>query len=42
MIGVLVFPIPGFPFSDGVEAPRMDYLLDFFGSRPEGEKKSHS
>jgi hypothetical protein len=25
-----------------VEAPSMDYLLDFFGARPQGEEKSYS
>jgi hypothetical protein len=42
VIGVPVFLVPGIPFPDGVEAPSMDYLLDFFGARPQGEEKSHS
>jgi hypothetical protein len=42
VIGVLVLHVPGVPFLDGVEAPNMDYLLDFFGVRPQGEEKSHS
>jgi hypothetical protein len=41
VIGVPVLPVPGVPFPDGVEAPNMDYLLDFFGTRPQGEERSH-
>jgi hypothetical protein len=42
VIRVPVLPVPGVPFPDGVEAPSMDYLLDFFGTRPQREEKSHS
>jgi hypothetical protein len=42
VIRVPVLPVLGVPFLDGVEAPSMDYLLDFFGARPQGEEKSHS
>ncbi len=30
VIGVPMLPILGFPFPEGVEAPSIDYLLDFF------------
>jgi hypothetical protein len=42
MLGVPVLPIPGVSFPTGVEAPSIDYLLNFFGARPQGEEKSHS
>jgi hypothetical protein len=42
VLGVPVLPVPGVPFLLGVEAPSIDYLLDFFGTRPQGEEKSHS
>jgi hypothetical protein len=42
VIRVPVLPVPGVPFPTGVEKPNMDYLLDFFGTRPQGEEKSHS
>jgi len=42
VIGVPMLPVLGVPFTDGVEAPIMDYLLDFFGAQPQGEEKSHS
>jgi hypothetical protein len=42
MIGVPVQPVPGVPFPDNVEAPNIDYLLDFFGARPQGEERAHS
>jgi len=42
VIGVPVLPVPGVPFPNGVRAPSIDYLLDFFGARPQREEKSHS
>jgi len=42
VIGVSVLLVLGIPFLDGVEAPSIDYLLDFFGPGPQGEEKSHS
>jgi hypothetical protein len=42
VIGVPILPVPGVPFLAGVEAPSMDYLQDFFGTRPQGKEKSHS
>jgi hypothetical protein len=42
VIGVSMIPVPGVPFPDGVQTPIMDYLLDFFGARPQGEEKPHS
>jgi hypothetical protein len=42
VIGVPVLPVPEVPFPDGIEAPSMDYLLDFFSAQPQGEEKSHS
>jgi hypothetical protein len=32
VIGVPMLHVPEVPFPDGVEAPSMDYLLDFFGA----------
>jgi len=40
MIGVPVLPISGVPFPD--EAPGIDFLHDFFGTRHQREDKSHS
>jgi hypothetical protein len=40
VIGVPVLPIPRAPFPD--EAPSIDFLHDFFGTRPQREDKSHS
>jgi len=40
VIGVLVLPISGALFPD--EAPSIDFLHDFFGTRPQLEDKSHS
>jgi hypothetical protein len=34
VIGVLVLPVYGVPFPEGVEASSIDYVLDFFGPRP--------
>lgn len=42
VIGVPVLPVPRVPFPDGVEAPSIDYLLDFFEGRPQGEERVHS
>jgi hypothetical protein len=40
VIGVLVLPVLGAPFPD--EAPNIDFLHDFFETRPQREEKSHS
>jgi hypothetical protein len=40
VIGVPVLPVSGVPFPD--EAPIIDFLHDFFGTRPQREDKSHS
>jgi hypothetical protein len=40
VIGVPVLPVSGDPFPD--EAPSIDFLHDFFGTRPQREDKSHS
>jgi len=40
VIGVLVLPVSGAPFPD--EAPSIDFLHDFFGTRPQRKDKSHS
>jgi hypothetical protein len=40
MIGVPVLSVPGASFPD--EAPSIDFLHDFFGTRPQCEDKSHS
>jgi len=42
MIGVPILPVPGVPFPPGVEAPNIDFLHNFFGTRPPREDKSHS
>jgi hypothetical protein len=42
MLGVPVLPILGVPFPPRVETPSMDFLHDFFGTRPQGGEKSHS
>jgi hypothetical protein len=42
VLGVPVLPVSGVPFSLGVKAPSLDFLHDFFGTRPQGEEKSHS
>lgn len=42
VIEVPVLLVLGVLFPDGIEAPSMDYLLDFFGAQPQGEEKSHS
>jgi len=34
VIGVPVLPVSGVPFPPGVEAPSIDFLHDFFGTRP--------
>jgi hypothetical protein len=40
VIGVPVLPVSGVPFPD--EAPNIDFLHEFFGTRPQREDKSHS
>jgi len=40
VIGVPVLPVSGVSFPD--EAPSIDFLHDFFGTRPQREDKSHS
>jgi len=40
IIGVPVLPVSGVPFPPGDEAPSIDFLHDFFGTRP--QDKSHS
>jgi hypothetical protein len=40
VIGVLVLPVFGVHFPD--KAPSIDFLHDFFGTRPQREDKSHS
>jgi hypothetical protein len=40
VIRVLVLPVSGVTFPD--EAPSIDFLHDFFGTRPQREDKSHS
>jgi hypothetical protein len=40
MILILVLPVSGVPFPD--EAPSIEFLHDFFGTRPQREDKSHS
>jgi hypothetical protein len=42
VLRVPVLPVSSVPFPLGVEAPSMDFLHDFFGTRPQGEEKSHS
>jgi hypothetical protein len=42
VIGVPVLPVLGVPFLAGDEAPSIDFLHDFFRTRPQREDKSHS
>jgi hypothetical protein len=42
VIGVPVLPISRVPFPPGDETPSIDFLHDFFGTRPQREDKSHS
>jgi len=42
VIGVSVLPVSSIPFPAGDEAPSIDFLHDFFGTRPQREDKSHS
>jgi len=42
VIGVPVLPVSGVLFPPGVEAPSIDFLYDFFGTRQQREEKSHS
>jgi hypothetical protein len=42
VIGVPILPVSGVPFPAGDEAPSIDFLHDFFGTRPQREDKSHS
>jgi hypothetical protein len=40
VIGVPILPVSGVPFPD--KAPCIEFLHDFFGTRPQREDKSHS
>jgi len=40
VIGVPILPVSGAPFPN--KAPNIDFLHDFFGTRPQREDKSHS
>jgi hypothetical protein len=42
VIRVPVLPVLGVPFPPGDETPSIDFLHDFFGTRPQREEKSHS
>jgi hypothetical protein len=42
LIGVPVLPVSGVPFPPGDETLSIDFLHDFFGTRPQREDKSHS
>jgi hypothetical protein len=42
VIGVPVLPVSGVPFPAGDETPSINFLHDFFGTRPQREDKSHS
>jgi hypothetical protein len=42
VIGVPVLPVSGVPFPPGDETPSINFLHDFFGTRPQREDKSHS
>jgi len=42
VIGVPFLPVSGVPFPPGDETPSIDFLHDFFGTRPQREEKSHS
>jgi hypothetical protein len=42
VIGVPDLPVSGVPFPAGDETPSIDFLHDFFGTRPQREDKSHS
>jgi hypothetical protein len=42
VIGVPVLLVSSVPFPPGVEAPSIDFLHDFFGTKPQREEKSHS
>jgi hypothetical protein len=42
VIEVPVLPVSGVHFQDGDETPSIDFLHDFFGTRPQREDKSHS
>jgi len=42
VIGVPVLLVSGVPFPTGDETPIIDFLHDFFGTRPQREDKSHS
>jgi hypothetical protein len=41
IIEVPVLPVSGVPFPPGDEAPSIDFLDDFFSTRPQREDKSH-
>jgi hypothetical protein len=42
VIGVPVLPVSGVPFPPNDDTPNIDFLHDFFGTRPHREDKSHS
>jgi hypothetical protein len=42
VIGVPVLPVSRVPFPPGDKGPSIDFLHDFFGTRPQREEKSHS
>jgi hypothetical protein len=42
VIGFPVLLVSGVPFPTSVEAPSMDFLHDFFDTRPLGEEKSQA
>jgi len=41
-IGVLILLVSGVPIPTGDETPSIDFLHDFFETRPQREDKSHS
>lgn len=41
IIAVPVLNIEGGPFTDGLDPPSMDDLLDFFDTHPEGVERAH-
>jgi hypothetical protein len=42
LIRVPILPVSGVPFPPSDETPSIDFLHDFFGTRPQREEKSHS
>jgi len=41
IIGVPMLDITGFPFTDIIEPPSIDDLMDFFDGHPQGEERAH-